>query len=463
MCRFLKVFALLILFFSCKHTETYEATSGNEVIVAFDKVKQSSIKRDISYLPKWQDRIEFEGSYYIPLNTDKRIYSYTPDGVKFSLVSRIWLKANKQENTWNFTKLTVLPNDIRNSKGSGLFIYEDWQTGELSYEGYIEKRLLRAVSYEQEMEKVSGKIAKKAQNSPVGVICKVVTSEVCAGSGRDLSCSTRTETICTSTTVPGGGNGGNTNPPPVGSGGHGGGSGGGNNTPPIVVDDTDNTKGLDTMGLNKEQRNQLRETIEEAKTNCGYRALLEQIDKDGAIKIVVDPNDPNAQSAGGGAVYLGNKKQVIYANELYLGYPEMLTHEVFHAYQHQIAYGGSFVNYYKDQPGNINVEFEQIVFQDISRRINEGTTYVGDKFNQETLPGFGKAQEDYIKWIETLTNKGTTYPNLSTMPDFANQFIAQLKNFKTFGHPGYTAKSTVIESLGPEALKKLFNGSVNCK
>lgn len=31
------------------------------------------------------------------------------------------------------------------------------------------------------------------------------------------------------------------------------------------------------------------------------------------------------------------------------------------------------------------------------------------------------------------------------MPDFANQFMAQLKNFKTFGHPGYTAKSTVIE------------------
>ena len=61
------------------------------------------------------------------------------------------------------------------------------------------------------------------------------------------------------------------------------------------------------------------------------------------------------------------------------------------------------------------------------------------------MPGFGKAQEGYIKWIETLTNKGTTYPNLSIMPDFANQFMAQLKNFKTFGHPGYTAKSTVIE------------------
>ena len=146
-----------------------------------------------------------------------------------------------------------------------------------------------------------------------------------------------------------------------------------------------------------------------------------------------------------------------------MGYPELLTHEVFHAYQHQVAYGGSFLNYYSEQPGNINVEFEQIVFQDISRRISEGTTYVGDKFKQDALPGFDEAKKDYKKWIETLTNGGTIYPNLSTIPDFANQFMVQLKNFKTFGHTGYTAKSNVIESLGPEALIKLFNGSINCK
>ena len=315
MYRFLKVFTLLILFFSCKHTETYEGISDDEVIVAFDKVKQSSIKRDISYLPRWQDRIEFEGSYYIPLNTDKRIYSFTPDNIKYSLAGRIWLKASKQADEWEFALLTVLPNDNHNSKDSGVFLYEDWQTGAKGYEGYIGKRLLRAEVYEREMQKISGEINKKAQLSPSGVTCKLITKEVCAGYD-DHYCAFTGEIVCSLTNSHGGagdgfdGNSGgnNDNPPPVGSGGHSGGSGGGNNTPPIVVDDTDNTEGIDTTDLNEEQRQQLRETVAEAKNNCGYKALLEQMDKDGVVKLIVDPNDPSVQKAGGGGVYLGNKK-----------------------------------------------------------------------------------------------------------------------------------------------------------
>ncbi|MDQ1150303.1 putative membrane protein YgcG [Sphingobacterium zeae] len=233
MYKFLKVFTLLILFFSCKHTETYEGTSDDEIIVAFDKARQSSIKRDINYLPRWQDRIEFEGSYYIPLNTDKRIYSFTPDSVKYSLVDKIWLKANKQGDVWSFTKLIVLPNDIQNSRGSGLFIYEDWQTGALSYEGYIEDKLFSPITYKVNLRMTA--YGKKAMNNP-NIPCQTVPFQVCAGIGGPYeSCTTHYETIgnCND----GGGSTGH-----YGGGGNSGGGnhgGGGGSTPPIIPPDKD--------------------------------------------------------------------------------------------------------------------------------------------------------------------------------------------------------------------------------
>ncbi|WP_394676338.1 hypothetical protein, partial [uncultured Sphingobacterium sp.] len=154
MYRILKVFTLLILFFSCKHIETYEGSSDDEVVVAFDKVKQSSIKRDISYLPRWQERIEFEGSLFIPMSTDKKLSSYTTNNTKYSLNRRIWLKAIKYADKWTFTLVTVLPNDNRDSKNSGVFLYEDYETGGKSYEGYIGQRLLKGEVYEREIRKI---------------------------------------------------------------------------------------------------------------------------------------------------------------------------------------------------------------------------------------------------------------------------------------------------------------------
>lgn len=237
MYRFLKVITLLILFFSCKHTETYEGTSDNEVIVAFDKVKQNSIKRDISYLPIWQDRIEFEGSYYIPLNTDKRIYSFTPDSVKYSLVGKIWLKANKQGDGWKFRILTVFPNDINNSRQSGIFMYEDWKNGRLSYDGYIENKLVNSINYETKMKSSRSSINKIAGVGPI-MDCRMVTSEVCAGSGDYEACSTRHQMLCSRSELDGGSGGSN-----GGSGGsNGGGSGGNGNVPPIIPPETDKNK-----------------------------------------------------------------------------------------------------------------------------------------------------------------------------------------------------------------------------
>lgn len=224
--RFFKLFAILIFLFSCKNTETYDDITGDEIILSFDKVKKTSITRDISYLPRWQERIEFEGSFYIPLSTDKQIYSFTPDSVKYSLIDRIWLKAKKQGDVWNFTKLTVLPNDIKDSKSSGLFIYEDWKTGYLSYEGYIEDKLFSPIIYKVNIKMI--KYGKKAMNNP-DIPCQMVTYQVCAGDYPYTSCTTRVDLVGNCNGSGGGGSGGG------GGGDHGGGGGGG--TPPIIPPD----------------------------------------------------------------------------------------------------------------------------------------------------------------------------------------------------------------------------------
>lgn len=88
-------------------------SEGNEFITAFDKTEKGSIERDMSYLPRWQNRVEFDGSFYIALDFDKEIFSFTPDNIQYSFKGRIRLKAKKQYDIWDFTKLTVLPNDIQ--------------------------------------------------------------------------------------------------------------------------------------------------------------------------------------------------------------------------------------------------------------------------------------------------------------------------------------------------------------
>lgn len=222
--RILLFIAVFLSIISCKDEHNESTSEDNGLIAAFDKVKQSSIKRDISYLPRWEDHIEFEGSFYIPLSADKRIFSFTPDSIKYSLDGRIWLKANKLADAWNFTKLTVLPNDLQDTKGSGLFLYEDWKSGALSYEGYIENKLFSPTTYEVGLRKSAYR--KKAMNNP-NIPCKTVLTEVCAGEGANMSCTTRIDRVgnCND------GGSGNT-----GGGGSGGGNhgGGGGTVPPII-------------------------------------------------------------------------------------------------------------------------------------------------------------------------------------------------------------------------------------
>ena len=131
---------------------------------------------------------------------------------------------------------------------------------------------------------------------------------------------------------------------------------------------------------------------------------------------------------------------------------------MFHVYQHQLIYGATMEGL---SPNHINIEFEQIVFQDIVKRISNGPSEVGDMFKQTTIAGFTDAKDQYKLWIDTLTSNGAAYPDLNSISGFDAAYMAHLNVHKIYGHSSYIS-SNVIQNMLPSALKQLFNNNLDC-
>lgn len=66
--------------------------------------------------------------------------------------------------------------------------------------------------------------------------------------------------------------------------------------------------------------------------------------------------------------------------------------------------------------GYVNIEFEQYVFQNISFMMDQYSSVVGKQFSD---PNTGQS---FKNWISDLTSQGTLMPNLSSQPEFLNQY-----------------------------------------
>lgn len=237
--------------------------------------------------------------------------------------------------------------------------------------------------------------------------------------------------------------------PPGGTGGAGGSSG-------SVGGSGGQGNKINHNSLDSTQSAEFLEMLDYAKYSCSYRKLIDYLQSIGEVTIKIYSGD-NA------AFYNATTKEIVYNNGNYLRSTELFTHEGFHAYQHQAIYGSSFSNYHSGQPGYINMEFEQIVFQDISRRIVAGSDGIGTMFNQRNKEGFQDAQDSYTAWIDQLTNNGSTHPNIAGMANFVNEYNQHLTAFKKYGHTKYS-NTDIVPSIDPEALKAFFNGDIgtNC-
>lgn len=101
-------------------------------------------------------------------------------------------------------------------------------------------------------------------------------------------------------------------------------------------------------------------------------------------------------------------------------------------------------------PGYINIEFEQIVYNDITRRIESGNSNIGDLWNTSA------GKDSYQAWINSLTTNGASYPDLTNISTFNSDFSTHLNSFKIHGK---NYNSPII-NLSPNALHQLFDGTV---
>jgi len=126
---------------------------------------------------------------------------------------------------------------------------------------------------------------------------------------------------------------------------------------------------------------------------------------------------------------------------------ELFSHEFFHAYQDQ--HYSNMELYSLGNPGNVNIEFEQYVFQEISRRM-DGYSSTGNSFNSNST-----VMTNFRNWINILTNNGKKMPNISEHSDFMDQYNLFLDHYKNIGPPAYRTPKV---DLHPQALYDLFDG-----
>lgn len=232
---------------------------------------------------------------------------------------------------------------------------------------------------------------------------------------------------------------------------------GGNNDGSDIVPSGNNnptpTDGIDTSELSAEHKALLQIAINIIMNKCGFKVLYNKIKNEGEVKILLGPT--------GNARYMTSKEIQYNENfpDLVLQDAGTLAHELFHAYQHQLVYGAMMTGL---APNHINIEFEQIVFQDIVNRMSDGGSGgVGYWFNQTNEPGFQAARTAYVNWINALTNHGTAYPDLNSIAGFDATYMMHMNNFKTYGHTLYTV-SDIIPTLLPNAIKQFYSNSFNC-
>jgi uncharacterized membrane protein YgcG len=208
------------------------------------------------------------------------------------------------------------------------------------------------------------------------------------------------------------------------------------------------------QGLTTQEQNSITSTVAAFSTeDCASRFLYNYFGGK-TISFCITPGNYNANynPATGGFTF-STDQMATPANA------DLLEHEFFHDYQNA-TYPGGILPYGENtttganNPGAVNIEFEQAVFNDIA-------TGGRSAFTQ----GTPEQRTDYDSWISSLTNNGTVYPQLSPGTAAYSQFITSYNSYLSEYNniPGNAYTSSII-NLTPQALINLFNivTSPNC-
>lgn len=214
--KILHVSLFLILFWGCKRNDLDNSLKDESIEEAFNLQKISRADKEISYTPNWTKKQEYNGEVYVPLKADKTIIPIVNGIKQVSINNDIWLLGTQKDQQWSFRVLKIFPEDPLDKFRSGTIIFEDFQTGTLSYSEYRSARFYK----KEKSNHISGTLSEKRAMGDVQPGCKEIMTQVCAGEGEVMECTTKLMYICdddtpTPPTPP-------PLPPPISGGGTGG-------------------------------------------------------------------------------------------------------------------------------------------------------------------------------------------------------------------------------------------------
>lgn len=401
---------------------------------------RQSLKRTAHWDRVYQSE---SGHYFVPLTLSLEPGSEGLfDGESLIYPYKTVLMIEPDKDAGRYTMLTFIGEGARASEYSGILLFEDYFLGNARYTRYREGTVVRL---RDQVEAGSLQMYQASGNGCGWVEVGTVCVKDFNGGNQPDKCYSHNEYRCEDF-IPidfedaYDGGGGDEN----GGGNGGGGNGGGGDG------------GIDTSALTPEQKALIEDAVNEINQKCGFRAVYNKVMNEGNVKIVLGSNVNMA-------VYRANTQQIIYDSnavlDVIMDRGELLIHELFHAYQHQFVYGTIMTSL--EAGSHINIEFEQIVFHDIVRSMHNGAAEVGDMFKEDTKVGYSDAVDQYKAWIATLTNNGTVYPVISSIPTFNADYTMHINKFKIYGHSNYTG-TDVIPGMLPDALKQLFNANLDC-
>lgn len=361
------------------------------------------------------------------------------------LNGNVWLYAHRENGEWKFDMWTLIPERKSSSaRFSGTLLSEDYFDGDVGYTYFREGQVLADRSAVLSLNKLA--LRGMVQASSLGYECNTRTYMVCvgdpSGSGNPEICNVRYATTCKWVREdPGLGDNDEVIDwidcdPLLGGCGPGGGA------PP---DTTKMPKVVFCDGYSQADIDIFIESFEAMyERSCLDKYVLGQLKAiDSSYPIRICPSNTNQNS------YSALTKQI----KFYSPYNALsqLDHELFHMYQDLVAYPGGIGGYSQGNPGSSNIEFEQVVYQDIIR----GSYVTGP---QQMIAGADPDFEaEYNNWIISLTNAGQVYPNLNN-PAVYQAFEQQFFSFLArFAQHSTHYQGVVLPALKPLGLKKALS------
>jgi len=157
----------------------------------------------------------------------------------------------------------------------------------------------------------------------------------------------------------------------------------------------------------------------------------------------------NSQQAGN-ARYNPLTNSLTFTTLFTAGDSRVMEHEMFHAFQDDFY--GNMELYGSQQPGYVNIEFEQALMADIAK----------DYSSAFDIPNATQTQKtNYNLWRASIVNDfsrhGVPVPGSARYNTFMTNYFNQLNQFNSI--PGNKYSSQIISELKPDALYSILQNS----